>query len=159
MRFLNDELYPEQKIIVWAQNTHIEKVNRNRMPFRLAQTDSVYSIGLFNYNGRGCFSFEQGFDGTPPEDMIYDYTPPSDSLRIEKIMVASGYDITFVDMKYQIKTNGNTWMFDKAKYAEWDGINVNEVNNIRGKWDALILIKQISTPKYLDFEYDYLTND
>jgi len=141
LKFLAHELFPDKKIIVWAQNTHIEKVNRNRMPFRLAETDSVYTIGLFNYSGRGCFSFGQGFDGTPPTKMIYEYEMPNDSLRLEQILVKSGYDITFVDMKYQYPNEGNSWMFGKARYAEWDG---------------LILIKEISPPKYLKFDYDYL---
>lgn len=158
LKFLAHKLYPDKKIIVWAQNTHIEKRNRNRMPFRLAQTDSVYSIGFFNYEGKGCYSFGQGFDGTPPEDMIYNYKVPSDSLRIEKILTSSGYDITFVDMKYQKKTEGNSWMFEKSKYAAWDGTNVNEVDNIKDKWDAIIVVKQISPPNYLDFSYDYLNN-
>ena len=158
LQFLAKYLFPEKKIIVWGQNAHIKKYPF-RMYAELNKFAPSYSIGIFSYSGEGDWTFGQGFDGTNPDSMIYQFKTPQDALSIAQLLHASGHDITFIDMLNHKETEGNSWMFKIAKIHDWDGSNLEEEENIRNTWDALILINSTTTPKYLEFQYDYLDNN
>ena len=82
---------------------------------------------------------------------------PDYDLFIEQILYKSGHEITFVDMLNQKKSAGNSWMFEISKNTGWDGSGeVSETENVRKIWDGLILVNEITPPKYLKYEYDYL---
>jgi erythromycin esterase len=155
LRFLAEILYPNKKIIVWSQNAHIKKYQK-RMSYELNEVAPTYSIAIFCYSGEGDWTFGQGFDGEHPDSMIYQFKTPQDPLNIGKILHASGHEITLIDMENQIKSERNSWMFDMAKTHDWDGSGLEELENIRNVWDALILVNETRTPKYLEYEYDYL---
>lgn len=155
LRFLAESLFPEKKIIVWAQNAHIKKWPL-RMSYELNNGAPTYTIALFCYSGEGDSTFGQGFDGENPDSMIYEFITPQDPLSIGQILHASGHVITFIDMQNQIENEGNSWMFNISKTHDWDGSGLEELENIRSVWDALILVNNTTTPEYLEFEYDYL---
>lgn len=155
LKFLVEVLFPDKKIMVWAQNAHIKKWPL-RMSFELNKIAPTYTIALNCYSGEGDSTFGQGFDGTNPDSMVYQFITPEDPLSIGQLLHSSGHEITFVDMENQIKTDGNSWMFDVAKNHDWDGSGLSELENIRSVWDALILVNSTTTPEYLEFEYDYL---
>jgi erythromycin esterase len=149
--FLYSDLYAGKKIIVWAENGHIAK-RECRLAFDTSYAKDVYSIALLSYSGKGCYVMTKKTLKSKPYRPIYKYVIPTDSLSVEKIMHNSGHNITFLDMLYQKKSAGNSWMFDKVKNA--DGLS--DVENIRNKWDGFILINKISPPHYLKFDYEYL---
>jgi len=155
LRFLAETMFPDEKIIVWGQNAHIAKYPY-RMSYELNKVMPTYSIALYCYSGRGDWTFGQGFDGTNPDSMTYEFITPQDPLSIAQIMHASGHDITFVDMFSQIENVGNSWMFNISKTQDWDGSVLEEEDSVRGAWDGLILVNKTSTPEYLNYEYDYL---
>lgn len=158
LRFLAEKMFPDEKIIVWAQNAHIKKYT-NRMSYELNKVMPTYSIALYCYSGKGDWTFGQGFDGTHPDSMTYEFITPQDPLSIGQILHASSHDITFVDMRNQIENVGNSWMFNISKTQDWDGSGLEEHDNIRDVWDALILVNKVSTPEYLKYEYDYLNRN
>ncbi|MCJ7713447.1 erythromycin esterase family protein, partial [Candidatus Bathyarchaeota archaeon] len=158
LKFLAEYLFPDKKIIVWAQNAHIAKYPY-RMYAELNEIAPAYSISFYCYSGQGDNTFGQGFDGTNPDSMTYQFITPQDPLSIAQLLHASGHDITFVNMQNQTETEGNSWMFNIAKTHDWDGSELEEEGNIRNSWDAIILINNTTTPKYLEYEYDYLDNN
>jgi len=76
--------------------------------------------------------------------------------NIRKCLHKSNHEISFFDMLYQSENAGNSWMFNHSKVTDWDGSRISNEDSIRKIWDALILVNKISTPEYLDYEYDYL---
>lgn len=155
LEFLSKTLFPDKKIIVWAQNAHIKKWPL-RMAYELNEHAPTYTIALFCYSGEGDSTFGQAFDGSHPDSMVYKFITPQDPLSIAQLLHPSGHEITLIDMENQIKSEGNSWMFDMAKAHDWDGSGLEELENIRNVWDALILVNKTRTPKYLEYEYDYL---
>lgn len=155
LNFLYSTLYQGKKIIVWAENGHVAK-KECRMPFNNTYFKDVYTISFQSYSGKGCYVMTQESKSTKPERVVYDFNTPTDSLSIETIMHGSKYENTFIDMAYQTKYDGNSWMFEKSKMTGWEGDNTREVNNIRNIYDGIILINKISPPKYLKFDYEYL---
>lgn len=149
--FLSEQLYPDEKIIVWAHNAHIQKYG-NDMPNHPGIFESAYTIPLFCYEGEG--SWGKSFDPSSA-DNIYRFIISEDSTSIEKILNSTGYAISFVDMQNETKSNGNSWMFDKSRFHFWDGSNNSEVNAIRNLYDGIILIKQVNPPTYLNYDYKY----
>ena len=112
------------------------------------------SIGAFDNKLQGTVIV----NGRPFHE-FYDFnTALLDSNSIEKIMYNSGFENTFVDMKYQVKNKGNSWMFEKSKSSGWDGNNPEEEENLRNIFDGLILINHTSAPKYLKYSYEYFKN-
>lgn len=150
LSFLAESLFPNKKIIVWAQNAHIKKWPL-RMSYQLNSIAPTYSIALFCFSGKG-----YGYNKTNPNSKTYNFITPQDPLSIGQILHASGHEITFIDMENQIKNDGNSWMFEIAKTHDWDGSQLEELKNIRSVWDGLILVDSTSTPEYLEYEYDYL---
>jgi len=155
LKFLFSSLYAGKKIIVWAENGHIAK-RECRMAADSSVLNKSYTISFQSYSGKGCYVLRQESDNSKPERPIYDFKTPTDSLSVEKIMHSSGHKITFVDMFYQKKCAGNSWMFDKVKMTGWEGDNTSETYNIRNKYDGFILVNKISPPHYFKFDYEYL---
>jgi erythromycin esterase len=155
LKFLFSTLYAGKKIIVWAEDGHIAK-RKCRMAADSSVINHSYTIAFLSYSGKGCYVLEKGSENSKPERPVYDFKTPTDTLSVEKIMHSSCHEITFVDMVYQKKCEGNSWMFDTAKMTGWEGDYTSETNNIRNKWDGFILVNKISPPHYLMFDYEYL---
>jgi erythromycin esterase len=56
LKFLTTTLYPSEKIIVWAEDAHIKK-RIYRMPTDSSYSGLTYTIGLFCYSGKGCYTY------------------------------------------------------------------------------------------------------
>lgn len=151
LKFLYSDLYQGKKIIVWAQNSHIYK-----RKCHLADMKDIYTIALQSYRGKGCYVISKASIKSKPTREVYKYKTPTDNLSVEKIMHSAGHKVSFVDMLNQKKDVGNSWMFEKSKYADWEGDRLDEIENIRNRWDAFILVDKISPPHYLKFDYEYL---
>jgi len=52
LKYLTEKMYPTKKIIVWAENSHVSKTSY-RMPSDTSYSQSVYTIGLYSYSGKG----------------------------------------------------------------------------------------------------------
>jgi erythromycin esterase len=153
LQFLFEDLYPNEKIIVWAQDAHITKWNY-RMPSNPSYSRQAYTIGFFCFSGKG--SYGQGFDGTNPDSLIYTFETPKDVNSIEKILHSGGNENTFLDLTSLNKTEGNSWVFKSSKFHQWDGSTIEEVKDIRTVYDGLIVVGTISPPKFLKYKYEYL---
>ena len=106
-----EELYPGQKIIIWAHNTHVQKdleavtilANdryQTNMGNWLYQTypDAIYSIGSLAYRGYINYGLVQNIYITENE-------------CIEAILYQARKKYFFVDFSQQIEVTGNSWMF------------------------------------------------
>jgi erythromycin esterase len=151
LKFLYSYLYQGRKIIVWAQNSHIYK-----RKCHLADTKEVYTIALQSYSGKGSYVISKASMKSEPTREVYKFKTPTDNLSLERIMHSAGHKVSFVDMLHQDKSAGNSWMFEKSKYTDWAGDELDEIENVRSKWDAFILVDKISPPHYLTIDYEYL---
>jgi erythromycin esterase len=154
LKFLQTELYPGSKIIVWAQDSHIAR--RRCHMADSAYSAQAYSIAFRSFSGKGCYVLSKSSAGAKPQRPVYKVRKPTDSLSIEKIMHSAGRKVSFVDMLHQEKSAGNSWMFEKSTWTQWAGNEVDEETNIRKLFDAFILVDKISPPRYMKIEYEYL---
>ncbi|MFW5433386.1 erythromycin esterase family protein [Paenibacillus apiarius] len=145
--WLATNVYPNEKIIVWAHNGHIAKAyskEMNSLPRRhmgeLMQStkfkDESYVIGLFMGGGTNAH-VAGGFS---------DVLPPM-AHSVEEVMKSAGHPYTFVDMRYQPRVPGNTWM-TQPNISYYDG--VMPVSSIPlEQFDGMLLIDKVHSPDYL----------
>ncbi len=142
LEFLLTELYPDEKIIVWAHNGHISNrpypifEQAGNMGSHIAQShrDALYTIGLFGHSVSPSLRF-QG-----PE--TFRALPGS----VEDIFHQLGSPIIFVDMLHQQAEPGNEWMFKPMPM--FGGLRVEP----RQYFDAILFIDTVTGASYLDEE-------
>jgi erythromycin esterase len=155
LNFLYSDLYKSKKIIVWAQDSHIAK-RKCHLTDGSAYAKDAYTIAFRNYRGKGCYVMSKESAKSKPTRHVYKFKSPTDSLFVEKIMHTAGHKVSFVDMLHQNKSSGNSWMFEKSKWTQWAGNEVDEEINIRELFDGFILVDKIAPPHYLKIYYEYL---
>ncbi|MEI6349285.1 MAG: erythromycin esterase family protein [Bacteroidota bacterium] len=142
LQWLMTEVYPNDKMIIWAQNGHIAKYNPDLKPSgssrnvklalignmgqRIPQKikDQSYFLGIYNYRG-------------------YDFTFNNKPIKVLKsgkdsfisIMMSSNYNIAFSDFSRCKHDKSNNWMFIKNK------INTNEKFIPFERFDGVIVIR------------------
>lgn len=132
--WLADNLYKNDKIIIWAHNTHIDKVAttpRRIMGKMLADhfKAQLYGIGLFMANGSTALY---------PNHVIT-VKPPLKGL-LEAYMLQSGYRTTFAESSDPFfRKPVPTWHWGKEKQRM----------AINRSFDAVILVNGVSAPGYL----------
>jgi erythromycin esterase len=132
------ELFPNEKIIIWAHNEHIAKKSDSFHNMGSMLPDSIseksYVLGLYAY---------QGYSG------VY-----GSSVKLVKnkrnslgaIINSANYEISFCDFSNQSRDKQNLWMFKKMKTISWAFQRPIIIPAVY--YDGIIQIKDIS-PQHL----------
>ncbi|WP_349407430.1 erythromycin esterase family protein [Pseudalkalibacillus sp. SCS-8] len=154
LEWLIEEYFPEEKIIVYAHNGHIEKSRSNafqwnknlqgsRFDFismgeRMATSlgDRAYYIGLYMNEGKAAFNDRKEYVIAPR---------PKGSM--EWIVSSSNHDISFIDFGSVEKEKGSEWIF-KPTPSFIDGNRLFNMIPSR-QYDGVIVFKEVTPPRYI----------
>ncbi|WP_423212914.1 erythromycin esterase family protein [Paenibacillus solani] len=147
LMWLATEVYPTEKFIVWGHNDHIRKAQTEVMgtPYpislmgeKLSEEMKKYSyvLGLYPASGQTADNLGNVHDVLPAE-------PGS----IESILSAAGSPYTFVDLRYQKREAGNSWMFEPRYAYSWGMIPESLI--ARDQYDGILLIDDVNPPQYM----------
>lgn len=151
LEYLHKNVYPNEKIIVWAHNYHIRYNSAvvkntfipgaNTMGYYLHKdlADELYTVGLFTYKGQVALNNRTAVDVTKETGE-----------NIEAILYYSGYFYAFVDMLNQTETAGNSWMFKQMKAKYW-GMQ-DQLLVPKEQFDAILYIYESHLPGYLNLQ-------
>ncbi|MBH5319548.1 erythromycin esterase family protein [Paenibacillus sp. GSMTC-2017] len=155
LTWLIDNIYKDEKIIVWGHNYHIRKNNSSieslvqihpyaggsvpnmteLMPSRIKK--QTYVIGQFMYEGETA-----GNDGTPMP-VNSKHSPTS----LEAILKKSGYPYSFVDLTIQ---HNKSWK-DSIRNGMYWGL-IEEPFVPSEQYDGILFIQKTSAVEYLTFK-------
>jgi erythromycin esterase len=144
--WLAQEMFPNEKMIIWAHNGHIMKRSRSLLGFPSTFSylppkvkEFSYIIGFFMYSGqasennRSVYGVQQ-----PNEDSI--------EFRIKQV----GHEIGFLDISHQRKVPQNRWLF-KHTYTMHEG---KQLSLIKPSvcYDGLVVCTKITPPRYINLD-------
>ncbi|MBS4192863.1 erythromycin esterase family protein [Bacillus sp. FJAT-49705] len=143
IKWICNELYPNDRIIIWAHNSHIFKSYETSSKYKpmgsLMSPDIVnqsYYLGLFMYEGKAALD-----KGT-----IYDVRkPPKKSL--EDYMNHNTTSISFLDFSHASRSESNKWIFSKTLILESG--TMQKLIIPAEQMDGIFFIKKVSPPHYL----------
>nr|WP_234032920.1 erythromycin esterase family protein [Paenibacillus faecalis] len=147
LMWLANDVYPKEKFIVWGHNDHVRKAHSEVIgtPYPVKfmgemlpeeMKEQSYVLGL--YPASGTMADNSG--------QIYDILPLQPG-SIESILSASGSPYTFIDLRYQIKDQGNSWMFEPRYTYSWGTLPENLI--ARDQYDGILLIDNVTPPEYI----------
>ncbi len=146
LRFLLDELFPEERVMVWAHNFHVRHANDRVEPTPQPRTmgaemeallgDELYSIGLYMYTGVAATN----------EGLPYDVAPAITG-SLASILYRARRRWSFVDLSEPELSPGSDWMQVPVIAKTW-GINPLGMV-VRDQYDGLLFVHTVSTPAYL----------
>ncbi len=146
--FISEVLYPNEKIIIWAHNSHVAYNLDMYSPWyysgqRLMGNwlyeyfyNKIYTIGLYSLRG------EFGYSG---QTWPLELHPSPNSL--ENICYHTDKKYLFFDIKNHPPVPGNKW-FDEMLYARIFAAHFDEIY-LRKEYDGVIFLDKISIPDYL----------
>jgi erythromycin esterase len=151
VRFLADELFPGQRIVVWAHNYHVSHAAERAEPhpdvfpgvparsmggwLRERLGRSLYTIGIYPYEGRAV-------DNSRAEYAIA--APPADSL--EAHLLTGDAPALCLDITEGVGAN-LTWLRTPVP-ARFDGRAAQRLV-AADQYDALIVVRRVSPPAFL----------
>ncbi len=149
LNYLCENFYANEKIMVWAHNTHIRHDNaqvKNSFPvptmgyyIHELYGEELYTIGFYMYRG------ESAQSGT----RIPIPVTPSTSENIEAILYRTRQPYVFVDLYNQEEQPGNSWMFQEMNAKHWG--YWEEAMIPREQYDALFYVDETHMPNYLPY--------
>ena len=136
IEWIINELYKDEKIIIWAANFHIAKHNSNTDVLGEFLSDKTiedsYIISLYMYSGT---------TGNYRNEQLTVITPNENSL--EAILSCANYKISFLDLTpYKKNDDDVEWMFNDLETLGW-GTFIVKVK-LKQAYDAVILIDSVS---------------
>lgn len=145
--WLANEVYPQEKFIVWGHNDHIRKAQSKVIgtPYPIKLMGEMlpdefkkysYVLGLYAASGKTA-------DNTGAEHDVLPLEPGS----VESILSAEGAPYTFIDLRYRQNERGNSWMFEPRLTYSWGMIPESLI--ARDQYDGLLLIDNVHPPQYL----------
>jgi erythromycin esterase len=141
-----EEVYPGEKIIVWAHNAHIshDLISTsigyfNSMGGWIAEAyrQELYTVGPYMYRGKAAYNNRR----------VYGVWPAWEG-SIESIMYRTRRKFCFIDMLGQTKRRGNSWMFEEI-LAKDGGVTDFELVP-RDQYDAILYVDTVNPPEYLE---------
>ncbi|WP_256984800.1 MULTISPECIES: erythromycin esterase family protein [Paenibacillus] len=147
LMWLATEVYPNEKFIVWGHNDHIRKAQSEVMgsPYPIAlmgeklskeMKQSSYVIGLYASSGQ-----------TADNARELHAVEPAEPGSIEGIMSATNAKYSFLDMRYQSRETGNSWMFEPRFAYSWGIYPESFVP--RNQYDGILMIDDVHPPQYI----------
>lgn len=152
--FLANEVYPEEKIAIWAHNAHIMHDSENVGPYQryksmgsyLAEQfrESLYTIGFYMYRGASASNTRERIRVRRPDR----------ETSLEAILHTAGKPYLFLDLLNSPPEEGNSWINQsnppiRAWY--WGGPGYREYI-LKNHYDAILFIDRTSLPDYLPFD-------
>jgi erythromycin esterase len=133
--WLADSLYPNEKIIIWAHNTHIDRMatSKKRLMGKLVADhfkEQLFVTGLYMINGTTAMN---------NRSIVQVKTPMKGSL--EDILGARGYKTAFIQTGHPV--------FDKKITTLHWGRDKQQLN-LFNSYQAVILINGVKPPRYLE---------
>lgn len=151
LRFIKEEMFPNQKIIIWAHNIHTHKDSYaitdplgNRM-YSIMMGDLLnhryqseyYAIGSLSYRGRINY-------GAVSEIKI------RRDESVEAILYHARKKQFFLNLSDQEKTIGNSWIFQPTFQLYLHRSGEYEIKYIpKNQYDAYLYIDTVSEPQYI----------
>ncbi|MGF9698001.1 erythromycin esterase family protein [Paenibacillus sp. MABNR03] len=147
LMWLATEVYPNEKFIVWGHNDHIRKAHSEVMgsPYPITMMGeklseeikkSSYVLGLYASSG-------QTADNSGGLHAVEPAKPGS----IEGIISATNTPYSFLDLRYQNRETGNSWMFEPRFAYSWGMISESFVP--RDQYDGILMIDDVHPPQYI----------
>jgi erythromycin esterase len=143
LEWICNELYPDEKIIIWAHNLHIFKNYKTLTrfePLGSLVSDKIkeqsYYLGLFMYQGETQTDTGQPYKiSKPPKKSLEDYMHQVQSPTL------------FTDFLQLEKNSLNKWIFNKTIFLESG--TMQTLFRPREQIDGALFIESISPPEYL----------
>jgi erythromycin esterase len=146
--FIARELFPEQKVIVWADNYHVRYANQRIAPLlevfpgvsarsmgywvQEAFGDSVYTIGSYPYEGRAVDNARVAYNISAP-------APDS----VEYLMHSAAAPLAF----FSLRATNAAWTL-RSGALRYNGQHAQQLIP-REQYDALLFIERVSPPTFL----------
>jgi len=151
IKYIKEDLFPGDKIIIWAHNMHIQKdleevtilpyggryqTNMGNWLYK-TYPDEMYSIGSLAYRGHINYGQVQDIEITRDES-------------IEAILYQARKKYFFLDFSQQIDVDGNSWMFQPIPQTFIHRNNPCDIRYIpKNQYDAILFIDTVSEPAYV----------
>lgn len=143
LEWICNELYPNEKIIIWAHNTHIyknfQRLNCYKPMGSLMSTDLTkqsYYLGLFMYEGKAALN----------NGIVYNLRkPPKKSL--EDYMNHNQSQVSFLDFSKKLPNDINKWIFNRTYIMESG--TMEQLITPAEQLDGIFFVKKVSPPRYL----------
>lgn len=146
LSFVANELYPNEKIMVWAHNFHIRHMNTQvqgsdggmRVMGEWLHPefgDELYTVGIYMYRGQAADN----------QRNVYDVLPAT-SGSLESIFYRMRRQYNFLDISSQNPQDGNEWLYIRTPVKSW-GVRALEMN-LSENYDAILFIDTVSPPDY-----------
>lgn len=143
LEWICNELYPNEKIIIWAHNAHIYKNYQTLTNYRPMGSliskplmDDSYYIGLFMYEGEAALLNRTVYKiGHPPKKSLEDYMNHTDS------------SVSFLDFSNVTAQPFNKWIFGKTLILEHG--TIQKLIIPAEQFNGVFFVKKVSPPRYL----------
>lgn len=143
LEWVCQELYPDEKIIIWAHNLHIFKQYKTFTGFEPLGAivsnkikEQSYYLGLFMYEGEIHTDTGQPYKiEKPPKKSLEDYMHQVQSPAL------------FTDFSQLEKNSDNKWIFTKTIFLESGTMPTLFVP--RDQLDGALFVESVSPPEYL----------
>ncbi|RLL48286.1 erythromycin esterase [Oceanobacillus piezotolerans] len=141
LAWLCQEIYPDEKIIIWAHNNHIYKnVDRSYKPMGTLISEELqevsYYLGLYMYQGEAAYNKGNILKvSKPPKKSLEDFMNPVDC------------EVSFLDFSLAEQVDENSWLFRKTVYMDHGTMQTLIIP--ADQMDGAILVKEVSPAKYI----------
>lgn len=152
VRFLLEDLFPGQRIIVWGHNAHVRHANQD-IPVRGGYSPQVAarSMGswLREWYGDELFTIGQyAFRGEAANNSREVYAiEPAPRGTLENRLAEAGRRLWLVDLR-GLASRGSAGWIHRPQIARYNG-QVYQVIVPADQYDALVLIGDVSRPRFL----------
>jgi erythromycin esterase len=152
VRFLADELFPREKIVVWGHNYHVRHDNAAIPPraevfpgvaarsmgswLRERYGQALYTIGQYEFAGRTVDNARQAYD-----------IPDAPAGSLEARLLVRGQPLTFVDLRTAAGTPAGAWLAQPIA-ARYNGQHDETLVPSR-QYDGLLLLARVTPASYL----------
>ena len=143
LEWICNELYPNEKIMIWAHNAHIYKNYQASNHYRPMGSliskelmDDSYYMGLFMYEGEAHLLNRTVYRiGPPPKKSLENYMNHTDS------------PVSFLDFSNVTAQPYNKWIFEKTLILEHGTVRkfIIPAEQLSG----VFFVKKVSPPRYL----------
>ncbi|QUG42892.1 erythromycin esterase family protein [Psychrobacillus sp. INOP01] len=143
LEWICNKLYPNEKIIIWANNTHIYKNIQSLFSHKpmgsLMSPDLInqsYYLGLFMYEGNAALNNGNVYKlRKPPKKSLEDYMNHNQS------------QVSFLDFASITSNESNKWIFNNTVIME-SGTMEQLITPVE-QLDGVFFIKKVSPPRYI----------
>lgn len=145
LRFIVEQLYPDEKVIVWGHNSHIARANEKIKPtdgqpspkgmggYFASYGIPTYTVGLFARRGRLAMNNRQTIDVIPPTATSVEYVAPPAGTAAVWYDLAGSSSTTAAP---RIGTDAKSW-----------GVNVISMVPAE-QFDAILVVDEVHPPNY-----------